>query len=34
VATETETQEIVEKAAELHEVIEGWIGANFPALRR
>lgn len=33
VATETEAKEIVEKAAELHKVVEAWIGSQFPQLK-
>jgi uncharacterized protein (UPF0332 family) len=34
VATETEAKEIVEKASEFHEVVEAWIAATFPRLKR
>ena len=34
VATETEAQEIVRKAAEFYEFVEGWIDAKFQRLKR
>jgi hypothetical protein len=34
VATETEAQEILRKAAAFHALVEAWIEANFPALTR
>src|SRR4051812_9520062 len=34
VATDTEADEIVEKASEFAEFIETWINAKFPALKR
>jgi uncharacterized protein (UPF0332 family) len=34
VATETEANEILEKASEFHEVVEEWIGSTFPNLKR
>jgi hypothetical protein len=34
VATETEANEICEKASEFHEVVEEWIGSKFPNLKR
>jgi uncharacterized protein (UPF0332 family) len=34
VATETEAQEVLEKATEFYEVVEGWIDSKFPNLRR
>jgi uncharacterized protein (UPF0332 family) len=34
VATETEANEILEKASEFHEVVEKWIGSKFPNLKR
>jgi hypothetical protein len=34
VATETEANEILEKASEFHEVVEEWIRSKFPNLKR
>jgi len=34
VATETETKEIVEKATEFYEFVEGWIDPKFPSSKR
>jgi hypothetical protein len=34
VATDTETEEIVEKAREFYEFVEGWISSKFPNLKR
>ena len=34
VATETEANEIVEKATEFGEFVEAWIHAKFPNLKR
>ena len=34
VATETETQEILDKTTEFHQFVEQWIDSNFPNLRR
>lgn len=34
VATESEANEIVQQATELHDVVEAWIDATFPTLRR
>src|SRR5258708_15551928 len=34
VATETEATEIVEKATEFCEFVEGWIDSKFPTLKR
>jgi hypothetical protein len=34
VATETEAKEIVQKATEFYEVVEGWIDSKFPTLKR
>jgi hypothetical protein len=34
VATETEANEILEKASEFHEVVEEWIGSKFRNLKR
>jgi len=34
VATETEAQEIVQKAKEFIEVVDHWIGAKHPAFKR
>jgi hypothetical protein len=34
VATDTETEEIVEKAREFYEFVEGWISSKFPNLHR
>ena len=34
VATDTETAEIVEKAAEFYEFVEAWIDSKFPNLKR
>lgn len=34
VATETEAKEILEKAKEFYEFVEGWIGSKFSNLKR
>jgi uncharacterized protein (UPF0332 family) len=34
VATETEAKEILGKATEFYEVVEGWIDSKFPNLKR
>jgi hypothetical protein len=34
VATDTEAKEILEKATEFYEVVEGWIDSKFPSLKR
>lgn len=34
VATETESREILEKAAEFYELVEAWIAKNHAALKR
>ena len=34
VATDTEAREMVRKATEFYDVVEGWIGSRFEALRR
>jgi len=34
VATETEAQEILEKAAEFYAFVEAWIGSRFTQLKR
>ena len=34
VATDTEAQEILEKASEFYEVVEAWIDSKFPNLKR
>ena len=34
VATETETQEILDKATEFHQFVEEWIDSNYTNLRR
>jgi len=34
VATDTEAKEILEKATEFYDVVEAWIDAKFPSLKR
>jgi hypothetical protein len=34
VATETEANEVVEKATEFYDVVEAWIDSKFPNLKR
>ncbi|CAN5804475.1 hypothetical protein BH24ACI5_BH24ACI5_06810 [soil metagenome] len=34
VATDTEAKEILKKATEFYEVVEGWIDSAFPTLKR
>jgi uncharacterized protein (UPF0332 family) len=34
VATETEAEEILEKATQFYDVVEAWIDSNFPNLKR
>ena len=34
VATESETNEIVQQATGFYEVVEGWIDSKFPTLKR
>ena len=34
VATDTEADEIVNKAREFHELVEAWIESKFPTLKR
>lgn len=34
VATDTEAKEILEKATQFYEVVEGWIDSKFPNLKR